>query len=63
VAGNIPRMWWTWLIPIAATVAVTMLETHLYRQRAELIEKIETIIQKELTKVKKEIIEEIRSQE
>jgi len=56
-------MWWTWLIPIAATVAVTMLETHLYRQRAELIEKIETIIQKELTKVKKEIIEEIRSQE
>lgn len=55
-------MWWTWLVPIAAAVAVTLLVNHEYRLRTEQMEKVRDIIREELAKIKREIIEEIRSQ-
>ncbi|MGC2695796.1 MAG: hypothetical protein WA738_08390 [Candidatus Angelobacter sp.] len=55
-------MWWTWLIPIAAAVAVTLLEIRVYHQRTEQMEKMRDMVREELGKIKKEIIEEIRSQ-
>lgn len=52
-------MWrdaWTF----AAAVAITLLINHEYRRREELMEKMRDMVQKELERIKKEIIKEIR---